>query len=124
MFLRENYAEEDYVHHFHDLHNLADNGKDWCYRCRQVCTLTTEGETGHITVVSGISCLPYTTSRVGRADGTTAHAEAGLLTNAISLALRVDADEFWIENVMGLTHRESKLESKSPLQLVLEEAQL
>ena len=110
-------------HFFRDLKEIAANGRGFCFDHSQVCEVPKPQPPRRVTSkVAGWSCGPYSTSRNARGQGTTCHSEAGLWESWLAELIRLDADEGWAENVFGILHRESRLQTDAPVKKMIEAA--
>ena len=100
---------------------MSAHGQDFCYEHQQVCAAEVPTFRVHVRLTGGVSCKPYSTSSAQRlTKGTVQHEEAHLYECFIEEMLRIDADEGWLENVLGVACRESNNSPKSPLQSMVE----
>ena len=110
-------------HHFRDMVDVGRYGKGFCYEHGCVCEATIPQDVAHKKFTCGTSCKPFSTARAHRiSEGTMQHKDRNLWDAFLNELLRIDADEAWLENVMGIVMRESKEVAKSPLQSMIEEA--
>ncbi len=118
QFLRVN-GERD-AHHFVDLDEVSKLGRGFCLRHGMVCIAVVPAGAKLRSYLCGFSCTPYSTAAPSRDEGTESHAEAHLWESYVREIKRTDPDEAWGENVMGIAKRESKVDSVSPLQKIVE----
>ena len=110
------------THHFIDMMAVARDGKGFCYEHGQVCEAKVPERAVHKKLTCGTSCKPFSTARAHRiADGTLMHKDRNLWDAFLLELVRLDTDEAWLENVMGIMMRESKTVATSPLQGMIEE---
>ena len=96
-------------HHFADMCSLAKTGSGFCYRCNKSHAAVVPQGLVHKTGVCGFSCKPFSTAMVDRlSKGSAGHEDVGLWEAWIEEIVRLDLDEAWSENVMGIAIRESR----------------
>ena len=109
-------------HHFCDLYGVS-RGSCFCFQHERICEveLPVPDEGGHKLLTCGTSCRPFSTARVDRMVKNTEHADRDLWSAFLDLMIKLDVDEAWLENVMGILLRESRSNPRSPLEVMVEE---